>query len=64
MVGVSPQKFMQDIIDRSIIINFGVLTITNGIHITLPTTFEGLDINGMILKSPKQSLNSFDIKFI
>lgn len=64
IVGVDSTKVVEDIKNGVININFGVITLTNGIHITLPYKFEGLDVNRVILSSPKKSKNSLKIEFI
>lgn len=64
MVGVSGQKLIADLKSGALRINFGVLSLTNGIHITLPYTYEDLDIRGMILASPRNSRNSLKVDFI
>lgn len=64
IVGVDSVKIVDDIRNGVININFGVLTLTNGIHITLPYKFEGMDVNRVILSSPKKSRNSLKIEFL
>lgn len=64
MVGVSAEKLINDLKSGVLRLNFGVLAATNGTHLTLPYTFEDLDVRGMILSSPKQSTNSLNIEFI
>ena len=64
MIGVEPQKFLADLKSGALKLGFGVLVNVNGTHITLPYTFEGLDVKGVILSSPKQSRSSLEIEFI
>ena len=64
MVGVDPQTLLADIKSGALKIRFGVLILVNGVHITLPSTFEGLEVEGVILSSPKKSRDSLEIEFI
>ena len=64
MVGVEYNTLVRDIRSGALTLNFGVLAYTNGIHITLPYTFEGLDVSGMILSSPRKSTRSLEIEFV
>jgi hypothetical protein len=64
IVGVDTSKVLEDIKSGVINIDFGVITLTNGIHLTLPYTFEGLDIRRVVLSSPKKSKNSLKIEFL
>jgi len=64
MVGVDPQKFLADIKSGELKLRFGVLILVNGIHITLPSTFDGLEVEGVILSSPKKSRDSLEVEFL
>lgn len=64
MVGVDPQKFLADIKSGVLKLRFGVLILVNGIHITLPSTFDGLEVEGVILSSPKKSRDSLEVEFL
>lgn len=64
MVGVSESKFLDDIRSGAIKLPFGVCTITNGVHITLPYEFEGMSVEGLVLSSPTNSMNSLKIEVV
>lgn len=64
MSGIDVWDLVDDIRKGLIKINFGVLATVNGIHITLPYTFENMEVRGMILTSPKKDRNSLKVDFI
>jgi len=64
IAGVSSDKFISDIESGRLLINFGVLSPTNNLHITLPYTYEGYEISNMIIKSPAKAKSSLEVQFI
>lgn len=64
MSSIDPDVLIRDIKDKKINIQFGVLTQSNGVHITLPYVFNGYEIKNMIIDSPKRSSDFIDIDFL
>jgi predicted transcriptional regulator len=64
LVGIDSNRLVSDIKSGALDINFGVLSLTNGIHITLPYTFEGHDVSKVVLSSPKNSSQSLEVEFL
>jgi hypothetical protein len=64
MVGVDEYDFVRDIQAGRLTIPFGVMTVTNGVHITLPFEFEGMEVSNVILSSPRKDLTSLKVEFL
>lgn len=64
MVGITYETLIKDIKEGKIDINFGYIAPTNGIHITLPFEFEGLEVRNMIVDSPHNGLGSLTVEFL
>lgn len=65
LVGVDHRTFINDLREGNIPdINYGVVFLTGGsIHMTLPYTFENLEIKKMYLESPRKEAGSMEIEF-
>lgn len=64
LTGIEPTKVIKDIKDGLIKINFGVIMVTHGLHVTLPDTFEGYEVNRMYVRSPSKNHDDIIIEFI
>ena len=64
LAGIDSLTIVEDIRKGNIKLDFGVLVVANGLHITLPYTFEGYSVRGLIVRSPKKSRNSLKIETI
>lgn len=64
MVGIDYKKLLSDLKSGSLNLNFGILIPSNGIHMTLPYTYEGYTIQNTIISSPSKSANSLSIEYL
>jgi hypothetical protein len=63
LVSVSNDTVIKDIQERRIKIDFGVMAEINGIFITLPGTFEGYEVSGVVLSSPTFDADNIQVNF-
>lgn len=64
LVGIPNIQILEDIKNKKIDIEFGVLVITNGLHITLPYPINGTFVRNIILSSTNNTTDSLLIDFI
>lgn len=64
MVGIPPERVIKDIRSGKLNIKFGVLSPTNGLHITLPFESNGYKVENLIIESPGKNQSSLKIGFI
>jgi hypothetical protein len=64
MVGVEPSQLYKDLKNGELTIPFGVFTLINGMHITLPYNFEGYEVKGVLMSSPYMSKTSLELEFV
>ena len=63
VVGIDPFIIFDDIKSKKININFGVISVTNGIHITLPYTYEGYLVKDVFIDTRSNNLEGFNLYF-
>lgn len=64
LMGISNSKIVSDISKGLIDIDFGVLMITNGVHISLPYTINDYLIKNVIVESKNNSADSIEINIL
>ena len=65
LTGIEDNTIIKDIKEGNIPIKFGVLSKNDiGCHITLPYKFNDYDVEGLIISSPRASVDSIELTFV
>ena len=62
--GVSTSTIVEAILSKKLVIPFGVITATNGLHITLPYVFNGYEVKGLIIQAPRNNDSYITTTFV